>query len=115
MESFQVGQVWSFEGREDDPNPCVIILEKESFRDTTAVHIQITGVKIQTSDGRILTEIGHVPVCEKSIRDSVQVYLGETSVREAGLEGIKVWRDAGGGVYNIQLKEIVSTIEQSLQ
>ncbi|MGG3891206.1 hypothetical protein [Metabacillus fastidiosus] len=55
-----------------------------------------------------------MPVCEKSIRDSVQVYLGETSVREAGLEGIKVWRDAGGGVYNIQLKEIVSTIEQSL-
>ncbi|MEC2076879.1 hypothetical protein [Metabacillus fastidiosus] len=114
MESFQAGQVWSFEGREDDPNPCVIILEKESFRDKTAVHIQIRGVKIQTSDGQVLTEIGHVPVCEESIRDSVQVYQGETSVREAGLEGIKAWRNAGGGVYNIPLKEIISTIEQSL-
>ncbi|WP_379968232.1 hypothetical protein [Ectobacillus sp. sgz5001026] len=114
MESFSAGDIYSFEGRKSDPSPQIIILGKEPFLDTTAVHVQIIGIELQISDGQTLTKIGHVPVCEESLRNSVIDYLGKANVPDDELEGIKVWKEAKGGIYTVSLKEIVNIIERTL-
>lgn len=45
---------------------------------------------------------------------SVIDYLGKTNVPDDELEGIKVWKEAKGGIYTVSLKEIVNIIERTL-
>lgn len=114
MKSFQVGDIWSFEGRENDPHPQILILGTEPFQDTTVIHVQISGIQLKISDRQTLSTIGHVPVSEENLRNSVNDYLGETDVLDEELEGIKLWREAKGGIYTVSLKEIVNIIEKTL-
>ncbi|WP_416825410.1 hypothetical protein [Ectobacillus polymachus] len=113
MKSFQVGQVWWIVAREHEPEAQIIILGVEPFQDSTVVHVQIVGIQMEGLDGEILTEVGHVPVFENRVRASIRTYEGETEVKD--FEAIEYWRNAGGGVFDKCLAEIVNYIEKTLQ
>lgn len=110
---FEEGQIWEYKTRDEDKESTVRILKiepnpaDEQVKMGRIVHISIKNISLKMPGvGKIKTEIGHMPVFEKNLRESVTRFVGKT-VEEPNLEGYNEWKNAKGGVFSIPLNDCI--------
>lgn len=113
-----VGQVWRYKTRDSETESRVTIGKIETIEKLgTIVHVKITGLKMQSPsapDG-ISKSISHSPMVEQQLVESLVAVTNESADLSGFDEGYKLWLEAyqtgKGGVFTIEVKEIVNTIE----
>jgi hypothetical protein len=121
VDEFKVGQVWAGIGRIQDPAPRLVIGRLERIEDLGVVaHVHIMGVKVYSpmAPTGFSDSVGHVPFALDALRRSVKDVVGEAAV--GGLSdfeaGYQEWKSAqDGGVWDVPVSEVLSTIESVLQ
>lgn len=111
---FIPGQIWEYETRPTEKDSRVLILKTEESKFGWIVHVAITNVKINNPNGKVITHISHIPIREKELLESITGLSGNAESLPDFSEGYKSWKEANGGVFTIQLSEIVSTIEKGI-
>jgi len=111
---FAPNQEWAYRTRPQDADSTLVIgVIEDHPKLGSVVHIAIRGVNLGPPDGMLTTEIGHAPISANALAESVTDLLGVAPQPQSVLEGIKVWKEAKGGVYTISVSEIVETAQQT--
>ena len=116
-QSFQVGQEWSYEARAQDVNSTVLVGALEDHPKLgRIVHIAVTNVRVRNpnAEGGYSTVIGHIPMSQSALRDSVTELLASGQQADQVAEGLETWREAQGGVFTVSVSEAVQYIEDTL-
>lgn len=118
-QDFQVGQVWSYKTRKQEPNSRLQILKIDVISSTEKfIHIAIVDLKIATTEeGRFVDRIGHLPLSEVALRKSVVKLISNKEPLPDFHEGYGMWRkafDAGkAGVFEVSVSEAVQFVEET--
>ncbi len=102
------GQKWQFEGDLATEKSYLIIRKIEiGEKCSETVHISIRDISIQGE----LWDIAHLPVAldvvKKSLKSEIPWKSDEDDPREYD-EAYQIWKKENGGVWNIDLKEIIN-------
>ncbi len=109
---FVVGQVWTYKHRDGDVRSLLKIGAIEDLAGKPVVHIGIIGVGFSCDPN--LTELGHLPVDEAALRKSVVKLVRSESAFPNIEAGIAEWRANNGGVFTLEVDQIVGTVEQTV-
>lgn len=118
-QDFQVGQVWSYETRAQEPNSRLQILKIDAISSTEKfIHIAVVDLKIATSEvGKFVDRIGHLPMSEEALRKSVVKLVSKKEPLPDFQEGYAMWReafDAGkAGAFTVSVAEAVQFVEET--
>jgi hypothetical protein len=116
-QSFQVGQEWSYQARPQDVNSNLVVGAIEDHPEMgRIVHIAVSNVRVRNphANGGYSTVIGHIPMSDAALRNSVTELLASGQNVDQVAEGIKSWREAHGGVFTVSVSEAVQYIENAL-
>ena len=108
------GQVWSYHTRLEDQSSLLKINKIEGGSGSMVgpiYHISVVGVHLGGS--ATTTAIHHLPVSRETLDDSVVALTTSSAAFPDSTDGIKQWRAAHGGVFNIPVSEIVELIDAS--
>jgi hypothetical protein len=114
--SFQAGQVWKYQTRAAEPDSTLIVCRVESVGDQTVVHISLRDVKIRVPnapDG-FSSVVGHMPVAEAALADSVTELVAEGSALPQFEDGYRQWKKAKGGFWTMPVAECIETMETAM-
>ncbi|MEL6238704.1 MAG: hypothetical protein AAFQ90_08945 [Pseudomonadota bacterium] len=115
--SFEEGQVWTYETGPLDGGSLVKIQQIETVGSraapVTVYHISLIGVMLY-GDG-VPSSVAHLPVSEKTLRDSVIALSDSDAVFPDYRPGIERWRFAEGGVFDIPLADILDVIRETIE
>ena len=119
---FKVGQVWKYKTRPNEENSVLTIAKIENEpKNGNIVHITVTNLKIknQHSPSGYTDLIGHMPLAESAVAESVTELSDETPDLSAYEEGYQDWREAfdngRGGIWTVSVSECVAAMEQAIQ
>lgn len=118
-QDFQVGQVWSYESRAQEPESTLQILKIDSISATERyIHIAVKDLKIAKSvDGEFAETIEHMPMFESSLRNSVLKLVSKKEALPDFEEGYEMWREAFGacnaGAFEVSVAEAVQFVEDA--
>jgi len=114
---FQVGQRWSYRTRPQEPESTLIIGRVENDPKLgSVIHVSVIGLRLKNprAEGGFGNVAAHLPISPKALRDSVIARVGD-AVPDADFErGYAMWRDAGGGVFTVSVREAVQFVEDTL-
>lgn len=114
---FSVGQVWSYATRPGEEGSRVHVGRIESISGHVIVHVKLTGLRIR-SGSQTASVVGHMPIAEESLAQSVTRLEGEPADLAGFEEGYAGWRqefDAGrAGYFTSRPAELVDMLEKSL-
>jgi len=114
--AFAEGQVWEYRTRPQDRGSLMRIQRIEPHlaggSDDRIYHISIIGVRFATPG--VGGELQHLPVSRASLDASVTRLSASAAVFPDPSEGIALWREARGGVFDVPLAEIVAFAEQAV-
>lgn len=112
-----VGQLWSFQGRDKDTDPKLIIVEKDVIKDIKVVHISVLGVKIKNKqhENGYTDTVGHIPIREDILIGCLINLEGESQIPPIAYQGISTWKEQNGGIWNQPIKDILNFIEDTLE
>ena len=120
-QKFTVGQVWRYETRETEEGSRLLIGRIEELPGPTKiVHIKIVGLQLKNphAPGGIATFMGHAPILESSLAESVVELVDEPVDRDGLEDGYQTWLAAylegEAGVFSIPVSEMVAGTEQTL-
>jgi hypothetical protein len=116
-QSFAAGQEWSYQARTQDLNSTLLIGALEDHPELgRIVHIEVGDVRVRNphAEGGYSTVIGHIPMSEAALRNSVSELLASGQQVGQVAEGIQTWREAQGGVFTVSVSEAVQYIEDAL-
>jgi hypothetical protein len=120
--TFATGQVWAYKTRPGEQMSRLLIDKVEDDPKLGHIyHITVTGLHIGRADGstRLLPELPHLPVSEKTLTLSCTTLVGESEPNPDYLKGYQLWREAfeagHAGIYTISVSEIVDIVEHALQ
>ena len=121
LSQFRAGQVWRYRTRPGEEGSRMIVGRVEqSARGDVFVHVQLDGLDIlnpQAPSGRS-TMIQHLPIAEAPLAASVVEMIAEDAAVEDFEEGYLLWRESyvagNGGVFALELAEIVGVMEQTI-
>ncbi|MGR4892131.1 hypothetical protein ACIPPQ_13980 [Sphingopyxis sp. LARHCG72] len=88
----------------------IALIEGEG--DSTIYHIGLIGLKLACNGDA--GEVAHLPVSEKTMRDSLIAPVESVAEFPDAAEGIAEWRRAEGGVFTIRMAEIADVLEQTM-
>jgi hypothetical protein len=111
--SIKKNQVWEVITNTNQlPIPLITIRRIEKNEHGIIVyHASLHNVNI----GQGLNEISHLPISESALKKSIRNLVDmKVSKNEEFDEGFKQWRNAKGGVWDIPIVEIISTISETL-
>ncbi len=117
---FAVGQVWKYKSRPSEPDSRVIIGRIETIEKVgVVVHVKLAGLKIinPTAPGGLSTVMGHAPMTEGKLRESVTEVVSGDGDLSGFEEGYNTWlgHQAGeAGIFTITLSEIVDCMESAI-
>lgn len=115
-EPYAVGDVWSYDAAPEDAGSLIkikMIEEIGSGEDLTVVyHISMIAVAIPGQDNAM--EIGHLPVSEMTLDNSVSKRVVTDLAFPDHREGRGQWVKANGGVFTISLKEIAAFLRNQV-
>ena len=120
-ETFEIGQVWSYQNRVGEDDSTLQILEIDEFKEEGKVyHIAINDLKLKNPanpDG-LSKRIGHIPISKLALKGSIVGLLESNKVLPSFKTEYSNWKTAflsqKGGVFETSVKETVVFIEQSL-
>ena len=116
---FAVGQVWAYKTRPGEEQSTLVI---DQIDDDTRLgriyHISVSGIRIQIGQGSFANELPHLPVSQKTLKQSCTALLRQAAPNPAYLPGYRLWKDAfdagHAGVYSISVADIVGLTETTL-
>jgi hypothetical protein len=108
------GQVWEYRTRPGDEGSLLKIQRVEPWPAGGAAqvyHISVIGVRL---GGRPRNQIQHLPVSSATLDASVTRLSGSRAAFPSPDEGIAMWREAQGGVFDIPLAEIIGIADRQI-
>jgi hypothetical protein len=117
---YQVGQVWKYKARPEEPNSTFTVLKVENWPKTgTIVHVRVDDVRIHVvSEDTLYKSVDHMPFSKEAIDLSALTLLKTSKTVPDFSEGYEQWREAfllgKAGVFSITLKEGVKYMEQTI-
>jgi hypothetical protein len=115
--AFAPNQEWSYHSRAEDPGSTIVIGRIQDHPKLgRIIHIAIRGLNVKNPRiaGGVSKEIGHVPISESALRDSVTVLKGVVEPPQSVPVGISEWERGKGGVFTISVSQIVDVMERTL-
>jgi hypothetical protein len=120
-DEFAVGQVWEYKAREGEADSRLVIGRIETLGEAgRVVHIKLINLRVKNpkAPGGFSSLAGHVPMSEEALKESVTRLTEEQADLEGFEEGYEMWlgsyREGGGGVFSIQVKDVVDCMEQAI-
>lgn len=109
--NFRPGQVWRYQTRPHEPHSTLTILLVED----TTVHICIDQIRLRNKhvEGGIQTEFPHTPIQLEALQRSVTEQVDNIEITEMP-EGYDIWREQKGGVFSLEVAEVLNAIEEML-
>ncbi|HYD13750.1 MAG TPA: hypothetical protein VEC11_12955 [Allosphingosinicella sp.] len=109
---YQEGQVWEYRTRPGDEGSLLKIQRIEGWPQGhgSVYHISVIGVRLGGQTGTIQ----HLPVSELTLNASVTRLSPSTAIFPSPDEGISLWREAQGGVFDLPLAEIIAIAAQQI-
>jgi hypothetical protein len=118
---FQVGQVWHYHTRPQEPESTFTIVKIDSHPERESIiHISVSGLKYRNRHiiGGFSSTIGHMPFKEDAISRSVTELASENAPLPKFEAGYKLWKqafDSGeGGFYILTVAEAIDIMEPVL-
>ncbi len=115
------GQIWKYNTRKGEEKSRVVILKVEDYgQKGQVVHIAVNELKIKNEqiDGGFSKDIGHLPFNKESLLKSLTKLEGTIDKLPEYMDGYLQWKEAfdngEGGVFTIQVKEVVEFLEKSM-
>ena len=109
------GQVWEYRTRPGEEGSRLKIQRVEDWPGGgpgKVYHISVIGVRL--GGRRNVTFLQHLPVSELTLNASVVRESPAGAVFPSAEEGIAMWREARGGVFDIPVAEILAVAERGL-
>jgi hypothetical protein len=114
---FQPGQTWTYDTRPGESSSRARIFKIDVTPDATIIHVGLLNLTFHTPGGPT-DQIGHLPIEENALRQSVRQMESLDTPPPPVPEGYAMWReafDAGkAGVWTVPLKDTISAIETTL-
>ena len=111
-ERYAEGQVWQYHVRPGDEGSLLKIQRIEPWLGGGQVyHISVIGVRL---GGRPGNQIQHLPVSAATLDASVTRRSTSHAAFPSPDEGIAMWREAQGGVFDIPLAEIIAIADRQI-
>ncbi len=111
---FEPGQEWQYQTRPVDEGSTLVIGAIETHeRLGDIVHIAVNGAHVinPKTEGGFSNGIGHIPITKQALADCV-LKIVNTCVEAPSIdEGIKTWKEADGGVFEISVAQAVQIVE----
>lgn len=121
MIEFEVGQIYGFKSRAQDPDPKVYIVKLDDGGPKgQIVHTHIKGLKIKTplSKSGFTDHIVHLPFTESALENSSLIYLETTKELPDISTGYQSWlkgfEDKKAGIFHIPLIDAINFIEERM-
>lgn len=115
------GQIWKYNTRKGEEKSRVVILKVEDYgRKGQVVHIAVNQLKIknQQIEEGYSKDIGHLPFNKESLLKSLTKLEGTIDKLPEYMDGYLQWKEAfdngEGGVFTIEVKDVVDFIEKSM-
>ena len=119
-DKFEVGQIWQYKTRTNEPNSTLQILKIDKIKNEEIIHIYVSGLKLKNpnkEDG-ISSEIGHLPISKDAFSKSVTKLVSIEKKIPDFIEGYTLWKNAfdngNAGSFNVSVSEAVDFVEESL-
>jgi hypothetical protein len=117
--SIQIGQIWEYKTRINEEKSRVKIFKIDNVNNEEIIHIIISDLKIKnTQKTENVDNVGHVPLSKKAFLSSITKLERQESILPQIEEGYYEWNqaysDGKAGVFDIEIKEVVNYIEQTL-
>lgn len=113
-QDYTAGQVWQYKNRSQDSGSLLKIQKTGKIgpeNDRMIVyHLSIIGINVPGMDGTL----SHLPVSKQTLDESVTMLANSAIEFPDPSEGIRMWREANGGIFTIPIAEIVGILEQSI-
>lgn len=117
-DKFKVGQIWNYKTRQGEENSTLTILKIEKDKTIGCIiHICIEGLKIKNpghSSG-ISERLPHTPLSQDAIAKSVTQLVSENNELPEFMEGYNLWKQGNGGIFTIEVNEVVEFVEVGLK
>jgi hypothetical protein len=119
---YRVGERWHYRTRPGEEGSLLTILKVESSpRLGIIVHVSVDGLRIENPNapGGVSDTIGHLPMAEQAVDNSVTAPSATNVVMPGQDEGYEEWRrafDAGGaGIWTVTVADAIDHIAQMLR
>jgi hypothetical protein len=118
---YQVGQVWKYRTRPNEPDSLLTIVKVELQHSTAiAVHIHVDGLCLKPAEpgGTPGTTASHLPFSEEALDASVTNIVDQVVVLPDFEEGYMMWREAflagEAGIFSLTVAEVMDFIESTM-
>lgn len=106
------GQVWEYRTRPEDAGSLLKIQQIEKDPNGEPIyHISLIGIHLK---GVPADKLPHLPVSRATLDASVTRLSTSTAEFPEPDEGIKMWRDANGGVFTVPIAEIMAFVQKTV-
>ena len=119
-DKFKPGQIWQYRTRKGEEGSRLIIGKVEQVGTLgIVVHIKLIGLSIKNphATGGISNVLGHAPVTEATLSESVTTLVSEGGDLDGFHEGYDTWltgyKANNAGVFTIPISEIVDCMEKA--
>lgn len=118
MKKIIPGQVWSYYSRESEPSSTVTVIAVDyGEAGSNTIHVKIEGLNLINSKGSHIGDVvEHLPIDQEMFLKSVIKVIDETSINIS--EGYYYWKSEfennNAGVWNIELIDVINSIESSI-
>lgn len=111
---YEVGQVWSYKTRPQDVGSLLKIQAIEPFggEGEKVYHVSLIGLHIGGKHAQ--NELPHTPVSEATLNKSVIALQSGDYQFPSPQEGMEIWRNDNGGIFDVTIAEIVDFIDQTV-
>ena len=118
---FKVGQVWKYKTRPNEKNSVFTVAKIENEpKNGNIIHITVTKLKIKNSHAPsgFTDLIGHMPLAESAVAESVIELSNETPNLSSYKEGYQDWREAfdkgQAGIWTSPVSECIAAMEDAI-
>jgi len=117
LDRYATGQVWAYHTRPGDEGSLLKIqaIERDpgAIRGSLIYHISIIGVHFR--DREVAPALPHVPVSRAALDASVTEQAQSAEPFPDADPGIEEWRRARGGVFTMDVAQIIGSIDASMK
>jgi hypothetical protein len=92
-ENYQVGQIWSYKTRPQEPDSTLMILRIDNTSKLgPVVFIGLQNVRIRQSNGRVVATMSPIPITKDALDQSVLKVVGKTDKVMPSDKGYANWK-----------------------
>lgn len=103
-------QYWKYNSNIEDSNSYLLIQKIDKVK--SIVHVSVYGVNLEED----IFDISHIPIDYHLLKKSLinQILNLEYKSDDLFVEGYRNWETEKGGVWEIDIKDVIETIKESI-